>query len=287
LNTMGPGESVIDAGSKAEGDAYGYGRGRWGDYSNMTIDPSDDCTFWYTQEVYDTTSSDNIFSWDTWITSAKFPNCAATDFRFNATDPSGGEGLARGGSPVYNVTTSSSAASAETITLNIQNLPSGVTAMFSPTTVTAGSSATLTLSASGSATTGPASFTVIGTANSAVHAAKGNTVVVGSAAASCTPGNQGVWCWDTSLGGFTYGPLGMDSQGYAFEVAMVGAQVSKFDFMTGANKYYASTPSTRTASTRAVPIQFSKRNGVANTSDAVFFGTTDGLLYRIDAVTGA
>src|SRR5262249_13570096 len=59
LNTMGPGESVIDAGSKAEGDAYGYGRGRWGDYSNMTIDPSDDCTFWYTQEVYDTTSSDN------------------------------------------------------------------------------------------------------------------------------------------------------------------------------------------------------------------------------------
>ena len=26
---------------------------RWGDYSDMTVDPVDDCTFWYTQEYYD------------------------------------------------------------------------------------------------------------------------------------------------------------------------------------------------------------------------------------------
>ena len=26
--------------------------GRWGDYSDMTVDPVDDCTFWYTQEYY-------------------------------------------------------------------------------------------------------------------------------------------------------------------------------------------------------------------------------------------
>ena len=24
--------------------------GRWGDYSDLTVDPGDDCTFWYTQE---------------------------------------------------------------------------------------------------------------------------------------------------------------------------------------------------------------------------------------------
>ena len=29
---------------------------RWGDYSDMTVDPVDDCTFWYTQEYYETTS---------------------------------------------------------------------------------------------------------------------------------------------------------------------------------------------------------------------------------------
>ena len=31
--------------------------GRWGDYSDLTVDPSDDCTFWYTQEYLGTTQS--------------------------------------------------------------------------------------------------------------------------------------------------------------------------------------------------------------------------------------
>jgi hypothetical protein len=45
---------------------------RWGDYSSMTIDPTDDCTFWYTQEYYSTTSS---FNWQTRIGSFRFSNC--------------------------------------------------------------------------------------------------------------------------------------------------------------------------------------------------------------------
>jgi hypothetical protein len=45
---------------------------RWGDYSDLTLDPLDDCTFWYTTEYYDTTSS---FNWRTRIGSFKFPNC--------------------------------------------------------------------------------------------------------------------------------------------------------------------------------------------------------------------
>jgi hypothetical protein len=45
---------------------------RWGDYSAMSIDPTDDCTFWYTQEYYGTTSSLN---WKTRIGSFKFDNC--------------------------------------------------------------------------------------------------------------------------------------------------------------------------------------------------------------------
>ena len=46
--------------------------GRWGDYSDMTIDPVDDCTFWYTQEYYLTTTS---FNWRTRIGNFKFPGC--------------------------------------------------------------------------------------------------------------------------------------------------------------------------------------------------------------------
>ena len=28
---------------------------RWGDYSTMSVDPVDDCTFWYTNEYYEET----------------------------------------------------------------------------------------------------------------------------------------------------------------------------------------------------------------------------------------
>jgi len=45
---------------------------RWGDYSAMQVDPSNDCTFWYTTEYYAVTSA---FSWRTRIASFKFPNC--------------------------------------------------------------------------------------------------------------------------------------------------------------------------------------------------------------------
>jgi hypothetical protein len=44
---------------------------RWGDYSTMSVDPTDDCTFWYTQEYY-TASGGN---WQTRIGSFKFPSC--------------------------------------------------------------------------------------------------------------------------------------------------------------------------------------------------------------------
>jgi uncharacterized repeat protein (TIGR01451 family) len=44
---------------------------RWGDYSDMTVDPLDDCTFWYTQEYF------GAPNWRTRVGSFKFPSCAA------------------------------------------------------------------------------------------------------------------------------------------------------------------------------------------------------------------
>ena len=47
--------------------------GRWGDYSDLTVDPTDDCTFWYAQEYLGT---DLIFgAWHTRIVSFRFPGC--------------------------------------------------------------------------------------------------------------------------------------------------------------------------------------------------------------------
>jgi len=48
---------------------------RWGDYSAMTLDPVDDCTFWYTQE-YET--ANGVFNWNTRILNFRFPGCTAT-----------------------------------------------------------------------------------------------------------------------------------------------------------------------------------------------------------------
>jgi Concanavalin A-like lectin/glucanases superfamily/Fibronectin type III domain/Domain of unknown function (DUF2341) len=46
---------------------------RWGDYSGMSIDPVDDCTFFYTTEYLKTNGT---FNWSTRIASFKFPSCA-------------------------------------------------------------------------------------------------------------------------------------------------------------------------------------------------------------------
>ena len=58
---------------------------RWGDYSSMSVDPSDDCTFWYTSEYIPANGS---FNWKTRIGSFKFSTCGGTatnDFSISAT----------------------------------------------------------------------------------------------------------------------------------------------------------------------------------------------------------
>jgi Abnormal spindle-like microcephaly-assoc'd, ASPM-SPD-2-Hydin len=47
---------------------------RWGDYSAMTVDPADDCTFWYTQEYIQANGS---FNWNTRIANFKFDRCGS------------------------------------------------------------------------------------------------------------------------------------------------------------------------------------------------------------------
>jgi PKD repeat protein len=48
---------------------------RWGDYSAMSIDPIDDCTFWYTSEYL---KASGTFNWSTRIANFKFPSCGGS-----------------------------------------------------------------------------------------------------------------------------------------------------------------------------------------------------------------
>jgi hypothetical protein len=68
VGTMPQGEAVIQTGSGSQTGSAS----RWGDYSALSIDPVDDCTFWYTTEYYSTTSA---VGWRTRIASFKFPSC--------------------------------------------------------------------------------------------------------------------------------------------------------------------------------------------------------------------
>ena len=68
LGTMSQGEGTIINGAGSQTN----GLSRWGDYSGMAIDPSDDCTFWYTNEYL---KANGTFNWSTRIASFKFPSC--------------------------------------------------------------------------------------------------------------------------------------------------------------------------------------------------------------------
>jgi Carboxypeptidase regulatory-like domain/S-layer homology domain len=58
----------------AGGGSQLHSAARWGDYSALLVDPTDECTFWYTTEYLTTTGS---APWQTRIGSFKFPNCVA------------------------------------------------------------------------------------------------------------------------------------------------------------------------------------------------------------------
>jgi hypothetical protein len=68
LGTLPLGEiSLIDGGG------FQHTYTNFGDYSQMTIDPTDDCTFWYTGTYYPMTNTPN--DWHTRIGSFRFANC--------------------------------------------------------------------------------------------------------------------------------------------------------------------------------------------------------------------
>jgi hypothetical protein len=71
-NGLAQGEATVFAGT---GSQLGTGN-RWGDYSAMSLDPSDSCSFWYTQQ-YQVASTPAGFDWHTRVGKFAFPGCTA------------------------------------------------------------------------------------------------------------------------------------------------------------------------------------------------------------------
>ncbi|MGZ5269949.1 MAG: hypothetical protein ACXWC6_04970 [Ramlibacter sp.] len=68
LGTLQAETSILEG----TGSQTGSNLSRWGDYSAMTVDPVDDCTFWYTTEYL---KANGAFNWSTRIASFKYPGC--------------------------------------------------------------------------------------------------------------------------------------------------------------------------------------------------------------------
>ena len=67
LGEMTLGEGVLINGSGSQTVSA-----RWGDYTDVTVDPTDDCTFWYVNEYYQVSSARG---WQTRIGNFKLPGC--------------------------------------------------------------------------------------------------------------------------------------------------------------------------------------------------------------------
>lgn len=162
--TMPQGEQTIFTGA---GSQTGQNLSRWGDYSAMTVDPADDCTFWYANEYE---PANGAFNWHTRVGSFKFPSCGGTvtnDFSLSVSPASGS--VTAGSPTTATVSTAVTSGSAQTVSLSATGLPSGASASFAPSAVTSGGSSTLTLSTAGTTPPGTYLVTITGTGASATH----------------------------------------------------------------------------------------------------------------------
>ncbi|MFL6256303.1 MAG: hypothetical protein ACJ74T_14960 [Pyrinomonadaceae bacterium] len=106
---LAQGEATLIAGTGVQTSTAN----RWGDYSALTVDPSDDCTFWYTGEYYTAAGqAASAVGWQTRIGSFKFAGCTAP-----------AKGTAH-----FTVTNCTSAAAIANAVITIDGITYGVTA---------------------------------------------------------------------------------------------------------------------------------------------------------------
>lgn len=75
-NGLSQGEATLVAGTGVQTSTGN----RWGDYSALTVDPSDDCTFWYTSEYYTAAGqAASTVGWQTRIGRFKFAECTPAE----------------------------------------------------------------------------------------------------------------------------------------------------------------------------------------------------------------
>ena len=134
--------------------------GRWGDYSSMSVDPVDQCTFYFTSEYYATSSARNF---STRICSFTFPDCGTPDFQLVSETPKRVELCGTTASdPTWNLRAGVLNGFSGPLTMSATGVPPATTAMYSINPINAPGSSVLTLSGGAALASGEYSFSAQG-----------------------------------------------------------------------------------------------------------------------------
>ncbi|MDQ6676228.1 MAG: hypothetical protein M3Z09_02910 [Acidobacteriota bacterium] len=158
---------------------------RWGDYSSMSIDPVDDCTFWYTNQYL---QSSGTYNWNTRIANFKFPGCNSnTSADFSASAAPASQTVNAGAPAIsYSVTVTPAGGFNSPVAFGVSGLPPGATASFSPSSLTGIGSSTLKIATTTATPAGTFPLTITATGGSAVHTAFVSLTVINSTPPSGT-----------------------------------------------------------------------------------------------------
>jgi len=143
-DALGTMESEIDilsaAGATPGSQTNTY---RWADYSGMSIDPTDDCTFFYTTQYVQPTAS----TWSTRIVSFNFPSCVP-GFTLTPTPPSAS--VSAGGTAVFTLAVAAQGGFSGQVTLSCSApTTQGVNCSLASTSAQPGTNVKLTVTTTG------------------------------------------------------------------------------------------------------------------------------------------
>ena len=219
LGTMESENDILSTLGIATGSQTNYTR--WGDYSSMALDPSDDCTFWYTNEYQPTNGS----AWSTRIASFAFPGCASGSSSPTVASVSLSPSTVTGGSSSTGTVTLTAAPTSD-VSVALSSSDTSATVP-SSVTVKAGSTSA-TFGVNTSAVTNTTSVTITATYNSS---SKSATLTVNPASTggssftiSATPPSQTI-----SAGGSTAYTVSVGtSDGFSGSVSLSVSGLPKF-----------------------------------------------------------
>jgi hypothetical protein len=230
LGVMGQGEGSIIEGTGSQTKYLGIQPlSRWGDYSSLSVDPSDDCTFWYTNEYI---ASNGAFNWHTRIGTFKVAGCGTTaspDFSVSASP--GTQTVTAGGSTTYTATGTSLNGYSKSVTWNVSGLPTGAGGSFSPASSTPTASSTLTVTTGPSTPAGTYTLTITASDGTLSHSTPVTLVVqaqapVGDFTIAATPSSRTVSRGGSTSYTVTITPTGGFTGSVALSVTGVPSKTS-------------------------------------------------------------